>query len=143
MMDENDVDPDVVELLEADRELTEHERGQLQRLGQRGWVGLQALLHGRARAVYAVAAPEDFAFCTQSHMSESDRQEMIGAEVYQCPGCGRLLKDRKTGIATSILLERGRLRELWLDVEGAHDEEYPSAMARFRRALGLAREATA
>jgi hypothetical protein len=135
----NPPDPDDVgELLRTERTLTPEEQSTLARISTAGWKGIQAVLNGRSKAAYSVAAEEDFARCVFGHMLASERDTMIGADLYTCPVCERLLKDRKTPVASSILLERARVRELWLDVEKATTpDEIAEAAERFRRALGL------
>jgi hypothetical protein len=130
-------DDDLAELIEADRELTPAEQGRLKSLAGAGWAYVNRFFSGRSRETYAMAAPVDFAECVFDHMDIGQRAELITADVYSCPGCGRLLKDRKNPVASSILLERRRLRELWLDVEAAPDDKRDKALERFRRALGL------
>lgn len=125
------------DLLSVDRELTEHERRRLEMLGRRGWIQVMQLLALRAKASYNVAHSKVFTRCVQQHMDDCDRDAMIAAEVYTCPTCGTILKDRKSPVASSILLERGRLRAMWLDVEQAKAEDFDEKLNRFRRALGL------
>jgi hypothetical protein len=132
-------EPSAHELLHADRELTHEERQRLRTMAAAGWSTIQSLMRGRAREVYSLAKPEDFGECVFQHMNIDQRAALVFADVYQCPVCGRLLKDRKTPVASSLLLERMRLRELWLAVESAEDDEQArgEAMRRFRSALGL------
>lgn len=137
MTHQPDQPDDVAELLQADRELTPEEQSRLRRVGQAGWKGLQVFLSGRSRASYAVADEDDFTACVFQHMNLQDRNEMLAADVFFCPVCARLLKDRKNPVASSILLERRRVRELWLDVEQSPPELMDAALDRFRRALGL------
>lgn len=134
----NPPDPDdVSDLLRTERELTPDEQARLAAISTAGWRGIQTLLNGRARASYSVAAEADFAKCVFGHMVPSERDTMIGAEIYFCPVCDRLLKDRKSPVASSVLLERARVRELWLEVEKAAPDDMEAAVDKFRRALGL------
>jgi hypothetical protein len=127
----------VAELLEADRELTPDEQSRVRRIGEAGWMFLKVLLSSKAKASYSVADEDDFTDCAFNHMNSADREEMVASEVFFCPVCSRLLKDRKSPVASSILLERRRVRELWLDVEQSPPELMDAALDRFRRALGL------
>lgn len=131
------------ELLHADRELTHEERQRLRTMAAAGWSTIQSLMRGRAREVYALASPQDFGECVFQHMNIDQRASLVFADIYQCPVCGRLLKDRRTPVASSLLLERMRLRDLWLQVEMAEDEDFRvEAMRRFRSALGLGETTT-
>ncbi len=125
------------ELLDADRELTEHERRRLRTLAATGWAHITGALRNRAHQTYSLAEAADFAECIFNHMSVDDRASMILADVYNCPGCSRLLKDRRTPVASGILVERERMRQLWLQVEQAPEGERQAAIDRFRSALGL------
>jgi hypothetical protein len=132
-------DPDdVAELLKADRELTPEEQSRMRRVAEAGWKGLQSLLNGRSKTTYSVASERDFTECVFEHMSPEQRDAMMSSDLYSCPVCERQLKNRNTPVASSILLERARLRQLWLDVEQAPPEQMNEALDRFRRALGLA-----
>lgn len=134
----NQRDPDdVSELLRTERELTAEEQERLRRVSHAGWRGIQSVLEGRSKTAYAEAAEEEFAKCVFGHMVPSERDTMIGADIYFCPVCNRLLKDRKTPVASSVLLERARVRELWLAVEKAGPDDVEKAVEAFRRALGL------
>ncbi len=129
--------PDLHELVNADRELTDDERSRLRAASQAGWEDIGKFLASRARAAYT-ADSDDFAECVFQHMDEDQRVIMVAADLYNCPECGRLLKDRKNPVASSILLERGRLREAWLRVEQARDSETAEqALVQFKKALGL------
>jgi hypothetical protein len=128
---------DDTDLLDVERELNAAEQQRLRQLGERSWLDIQASLSSRAKAVYAAAAPEDFAECVGEHMEGEDRTALALAEVYQCPRCARLLKDRKTPVASALLQERLRIQQLWMDVEKAQPKEMDEAVERFRRALGL------
>lgn len=125
------------ELLETDRELTGEERAQLMSVGQQEWAAVHSTLITKAKAVYSVADHDSFNACVFQHMDANDRTAMVVAEVYECPGCGRLLKDRRSPVASSILLERKRLRTLWMNVEDADEAAMPTALRTFRRALGV------
>jgi hypothetical protein len=124
------------ELLLAERELTTDELTELRHLNERYWTYIQNDLNLRAHQTYAVAAPTDFRRCIVEHMSMSERIEMLDADVYTCPECHRLLKDRNTPVASAILLERRRIRELWQAAETAPAGTGQEAIARFRRAIG-------
>ena len=101
------------------------------------WQDVAVTLAERSHATYAVAATDDFIRCVSEHMDHADRAEMVIAGVYECPQCARLLKDRQSPVATAVLLERQRLRELWIGVETATEAERERRMAYFRRGLGL------
>ncbi len=125
--------------LEADRELTLQEQEKLKALGKRGWKQVLELLAQKAKETYGIAPPTVFTQCYAEHMSEDDHEDMVKAEVYTCPQCATLLKDRKSRVASGILLERKRIADLWLDVEQAKFEDFDARFDRFRRALGLSR----
>lgn len=127
----------VLELLNQPRELSASERSSLARLSDLSWSAARALLQARAGATYAVATPADFAACVGEHLSREDASRMRDADRYECPTCHRILKDRTHPIASVILDERERLRELWLDVEQSPVERLDEALDRFRNALGL------
>jgi hypothetical protein len=132
---------DVAALIDADRELTPSEQSRLRAFAAAGWSFITDRLQHRARDAYALSEPGDFAECVFDHMDVNDRAAMIAAEVYQCPDCARLLKDRRSTASSSILLERGRLRDLWLAAEQAPaGEAREEALTRFRSALGLGRQ---
>lgn len=124
-------------LLSAEHQLTDEERERLENLGGRGWLQVLELVNLRAKATYSVQDARTFALCVGQHMDDEDQADMIVAEVYNCPQCSTLLKDRKSSVASSILLERHRIAMLWLDVEQAKFEEFDTKLDRFRRALGL------
>lgn len=130
-------DDDVDELLNTPRELTQTEMDRLREATTKTWQDVAVTLAERAHATYSVAATDDFIQCVSEHMDHADRAEMVVAGVYTCPQCSRLLKDRQSPVAAAVLVERHRLRQLWLDVESASEEERPRLMARFRRGLGL------
>lgn len=125
-------------LLATDRQLTAEEMLKLRRLTDRTWLQFGQLIRDRAQDAYAVASTADFGRCVQEHLEPAGWAEMVVAEAYSCPVCGRLLKDRRSpSVASSILLERSRLAALWLQVEEAEGQDRTDATARFRRALGL------
>lgn len=125
-------------LLETDRPLTTEEMHRLRRLTDRTWLQFGQLIRDRAQDAYAVASSADFTRCVRQHLDPAGWAEMVVAEAYSCPVCGRLLKDRRPlAVASSILLERSRLAALWLQVEEAEGQDKIDATARFRRALGL------
>ncbi len=130
-------DRDDAELLSATRDLTPEEQSRLRRLSETGWKTVQTLLTLRSRASYSAADPEDFIECVQHHLTDSDRSDLRDADLYACPTCNRLLKDRRTPVASSVLLERTRLRKLWENVEQAPADAMPQALDQFRRGLGL------
>ena len=136
MSDERRPDSDE-DLLEVDRELSPEEQGRLARIGRISWHQLLQMLVSRARTTYSVSEPEQFTICVREHLSHDQRADMVNADVYTCPQCSNLLKDRQTPVASGILLERMRLRELWLDVEQAPTSDFDVRFDRFRRALGL------
>lgn len=128
---------DVADLLSADRELSEQEMQRLHQVGREQWATLKAMLRSRARDAYAVSAPEDFEHCVTEHMSAPDWAEMVVSGVFACPVCERPLKDRRTPVATAVLLERRRMRQLWQEVEASEPDQLDARMFVFRRALGL------
>ena len=109
----------------------------LELLSKHGWNQVMQLLAQRSKSAYNAAASEVFTRCVQQHMNDDDRSTMMAADVYVCPECETLLKDRKSPVASGILLERKRLAQLWLDVETASIRDFDAAFDRFRRALGL------
>lgn len=130
---------DVAEILQTDRDLTPEELEALQNVADSAWRDLRSQLHDRARNVYAVASPGAFAECVQQHMGDEDRVDMVKADAYHCPECGRHLKDRRTPVAASVLVERRRLRDLYLLID--RTPEGPArerATRRFIAALGNA-----
>jgi hypothetical protein len=135
------VTENVEELLDTDRELTPPEQNRLRTLAATGWSYITERLQHRARDAYSSTEPGEFAECVFEHMGVTDRANMITADVFECPKCGRLLKDRHNTASSSILLERRRLRDLWVDVEVAEDgPAREHALADFRSALGLGRQ---
>lgn len=130
-----DLPDDVAALLNAERELSTEEREKLRNLGDATWWRFYQTVTRRARSVYSTATPAQFAVCVSEHMSQQNRDALIGSETYTCPSCHQLLKDRRAPVATAILVERQRLQELWHDIENADDAERPSAIERFRQAL--------
>ncbi len=128
---------DIARLLETDRELTPAEMEQLRSASNSGWTGIAKILGERAQVAYSVVSRDDLADCLYAHMDGEDDQEMITADAYHCPVCGRLLKDRRNAAASGILLERQRIQQLWKQVEATKPEEFSEAVERFRRALGL------
>lgn len=128
----------VADLLTADRELSDQEMERLRLASKQEWATLSQMLRHKASATYAVADVADFEFCVTEHMDSADWAEMVVAGVFQCPTCSRLLKDRGTPVASAILLERRRVRDLWEAVEAAAPDSRENAMTRFRRGLGLA-----
>jgi len=90
-------DDDVNNLLDLDRELTDTERATLMAAGLAAIRDSAAMAAERAHLTYGVAAPEDFADCVLNHLSEVARANLAANNMYTCPDCGRLLKDR--GIA--------------------------------------------
>jgi hypothetical protein len=130
--------PDDSELLHAERELTITEMTRLRQLGEKTWLAMGRIIKHQAGLTYAMAEPADFSSCVQEHLTAIQRSAMVAANVFTCPECGLLLKDRGVPVATSILLERRRLAEMWMLVEQATDDEQRAEAARrFRTALGL------
>lgn len=133
----DEVDQD---LLDADRELDEHERRHLMVAGAQAWEAVMRGLTVRARRTYSVAKPEEFRQCVSEHMDGVQRMVMVNSEVYHCAVCGRLLKDRGSPVASGILAERRRLAGLLADVEKTtNPDERTRAWRKFRAALGLTR----
>lgn len=135
--DPSETDEQLKELIDTDRELTPEEQTRLRTLAAAGWAHINRFFAGKAVLAYTMATPADFADCVFGHMDVDARSLLINADVYTCPTCGRLLKDRRTPVASGILLERARLRRLWQDVENASDRSRDEAMARFTYALGI------
>lgn len=130
-------DDETSDLAAVERELTQVEQERLMALAEEAWRDIVASFADQARAAYSVAPREAFALCVGTHMNRRARQSMLRAEVYHCPVCGRLLKDRHTTAASSILLERRRLRELWREVQRLPSgPERDSALRKFVVALG-------
>jgi hypothetical protein len=136
--EEPSASPDLEELLNVDRELSAEELDQVSRLGERTFAQVYRRLTGRARAVYAQASMEEFGECVSHHLDAAQRRALVHAEVFTCPYCHRLLKDRRTPVATAVELERGRVKDLWQQVETASPSTREAAFTRFRQALGLA-----
>ncbi len=109
----------VSELLEVDRDLTEEEENRLAAFAEKTWGEIQGSVASRARAAYSVAPEETFRSCVRDHMDLLAWNEMIGADVYTCPVCATLLKDRRTVVASAVLIERARIREMWKEYEAA------------------------
>ncbi len=137
-MDEETPD-NIAELIHADRDLTPAEEETLRRYTEDSWASISRALALRARAVYSVAKIEDFRRCVREHMDLDDWSEMAHAELYHCPSCGLLLKDRGTPVAAAALLERQRIRRLWQAVQDA-DEGPDKTEAQRRFIAGLGRE---
>jgi hypothetical protein len=120
-------------------ELTPAQIQQTEALANQEFGGLLRGIRRRSHATYAVCAPHILHNCLSNHLDVVQTQDMIEAEVFHCPVCGNLLKDRRTKIATAIMLERQRLKELWQGVEDhIGDPDFHLHLDRFRAALGLA-----
>lgn len=131
-------DGELEELLNTDRDLTGAERRTLRALAAAGWEQLSSLLTQRSREAYDAADPQAFGKCVTAHLDIVQIRELICADAYHCPQCGQLLKDRRTPVASTILLERRRMAGLWKAVEEAgNDEQRRMAMHRFRTGMGL------
>jgi hypothetical protein len=128
---------EVGRLLNTSKPLSSEEQRTLRTLAAAGWAQLNQVFSRKAKAAYAMAAPGDFGECVYVHMNVEQRAALVQADLYTCPVCNRLLKDRNTPVAASILLERGRLLELWLQVERANVEDREAALQSFRFGLGL------
>lgn len=129
---------DLTDLLETDRELSAEELDVLQQVADGAWMTLRSELHDRAANVYGVAAPDEFTECVTQHMDLEARRAMAEAEVYSCPDCGRHLKDRRTPVASSVLGERRRLRDLYLCMDRASEgPDREKATRQFIAALGI------
>ncbi len=124
-------------LLNTERELSAEEQARLHAIGDESWEQFYRVLTWRARAVYSMATAAEFGQCVLHHMTAQERAALVSAEMYTCPQCHRLLKDRRTPVASAALLERTRVQELWLEVEAAPEDDKREAIARFRRALDL------
>lgn len=136
-----DIETDLDDLLTADRELTEAEMDRLRRLSDQEWTQVTTTLFRQARRSYAVAAPDQFANCVTKHMVDIDYAEMINSDVFRCPHCDRLLKDRGTAVGEALSLERQRLADLLVSAEGADagSIEAQQRWNRLRTALGIPR----
>lgn len=132
-------EPAIEELLTARRELTEFERERLQRYSAAAWETVSATIAARAHDTYMVASAQDFRECIGEHMTLVEQFDMVGADVFHCVVCGRLLKDRRTPLASSILLERRRLAAMLTEVEQAPrgSRERARLWLVFRAGLGL------
>lgn len=129
---------DLADLLNTDRELSDTERSRLLQLSATIWGDVTTLAAHQARAAYQVANAEQFTECVRHHMDGPQTLVLLNAEVYHCPRCGQLLKDRRTPVASSILLERSRLAALLTEAEDAPPgPERKRLWHRFRAALGL------
>lgn len=138
MLNDPDSDPDDSELLHTERELTVNEITRLRQLGERTWLAMGRIIKHQAGLTYAMTEPAQFNSCVRGHLTAIQRAAMAVANVFTCPECGRLLKDRGETVTTSILLERRRLAEMWMQIEqAADDEQRAEAARRFRTALGL------
>jgi hypothetical protein len=119
-------------------DLNEADKIRLTEYAEAEWGDILAALRSRSRNAYAVAEPNDFATCITQHMSTVEQIEMTRADVYHCPKCGRHIKDRRTPVASSVLVERRRLRQLYLAIEeAAAGEARDEATRRFIAALGV------
>lgn len=105
---END-DADLPDLLYVERELTPCEQNRLLRLAAAGWGHINGLLTRRAREMYALATAREFGECVLSHMNPEQRTDLVLADLYHCPGCGRRLKDRSAA-SSVFLIEHGQIR---------------------------------
>lgn len=102
------------------------------------FAGVMRAVRQRSHATYDVAEPAVLRNCLASHLDAAARQDMITAEVYTCPTCGSLLKDRRTRVAAAIMLERRRIRDLWLQVEDHTGQpDFHEYLGRFRVAIDL------
>lgn len=132
-------DRNLAQLLRSDRELSQEEQEALRDLADQAWSDLRAELNSRAHNAYAIADPGDFATCVREHMDHDQRVEMTKADAFHCPGCGRHLKDRRTPLASSVLVERRRLRDLYLRIDRSPDgPTREQATRQFIAALGMA-----
>lgn len=133
--DDNEV---VAELLDLERELTVEEMLVLRRHTDQVWASLTARIDAKVSASYGVSSPETFRQCLDEHLDQVQIIVMLLAEVYNCPLCGRLLKDRQSSVASAILLERRRVAGMLRDVETAPiGEERSRLWHRLRAGLGL------
>lgn len=129
---------DVAALLLSEDDLSDDELEILAKHADTAWRDIRSQLRVRAAWTYGVADPADFAACVRHHMDPQQRIDMMAADAYWCPECGRHLKDRRTPVATSVMLERRRLRDLYRRVDEASDERgRTEALRRFIAALGL------
>jgi hypothetical protein len=129
----------LAELLELERELTPEEQAILSRYSDEVWRTLTNDANSKVRAAYEVSDLSTFSNCMTVHMDQMATIDMVTSEVYHCPQCGRLLKDRRSPIASALLQERRRLAGMLTDVEDTQVDtpERASRWARFRAALGL------
>lgn len=131
-------EPTLNELLDADRDLTREEMNRLRVAGEEAWADVTEILVQGSRLTYRVASEEELRQCIQNHLDSTERIVMANAEAYHCWVCGRLLKDRNSPVASSILVERSRLAALFTDAETQPPgPERRRLWQRFRAALGL------
>lgn len=93
-------DDDISELLNAERELTQTERDRLRELTIATWAQLYDQAGALARSTYSVATSGQFAACVREHLDVEQMAALAQADVYQCPVCERLLKDRGISVRT-------------------------------------------
>lgn len=133
--DDNDV---VAEILGLERDLTVEEMLILRVHTDHVWAELTRRIDARISASYGVSAPEAFRDCLDAHLDQVQIIVMLLADVYNCPICGRLLKDRQSPVASAILMERQRVAGMLRDVETAPiGEERSRLWNRLRAGLGL------
>lgn len=120
------------------QELTDEQIRAAEARTNAGFSSVLRQLRRRSHATYAVCDPYVLHACLSEHLNPDQIQDLIEAEVFNCPTCGMLLKDRHTKVATAIMLERHRLKQLWLRVEERADEpDFHLHLNHFRAALGI------
>ncbi len=91
-----DIPRDVLDLLIADRELTSDEQARLRAYGQLAMH--DTVEAARAQAAVAFYNPrvgvDQFARCVFDHLPEDQLMVLVRSDIYTCPRCGVLLKDR-------------------------------------------------
>lgn len=85
---------DIQKLLNTDRELTPEEFEALRTEAEATWSTINDESARLARQTYASSSPQEFTECVLRHMSTDECLELVRANMYSCPHCGRLLKDR-------------------------------------------------
>ncbi len=128
----------VTEILGLERDLTVEEMLILRQHTDQVWSALTRQIDEKVSASYGVSTPEAFKHCIDTHLDQVQIIVMLLAEVYNCPFCGRLLKDRHSPVASAILMERQRVAGMLRDVETAPiGEERSRLWHRLRAGLGL------
>lgn len=87
---------ELMQLLCLDRELTADEQRQLDDFSAETMADVLVAARDRAHRAYLYSRidVDKFAECVFEHLDHAGRRELVAADMFCCPVCGRLLKDR-------------------------------------------------